>query len=96
MKYLKTYMGVTSGTLGGREDGFPEMKHVLYYDFNHLAKDYGKKKDEKYYKLTELNKTELENDVRNSLKEQIETVKELTKKELERQIEDLQKQLKEL
>jgi len=38
-QYLKTWMGVTSGTLGGRDDGYPERKFRLFNDIDEMAKD---------------------------------------------------------
>lgn len=35
--YLKQYMGVTSGTMGGRDDGYPEVKHRVYHSIEELA-----------------------------------------------------------
>ena len=35
--YLKQYMGVTSGTMGGRDDGYPEVKHRVFHSIEDLA-----------------------------------------------------------
>jgi hypothetical protein len=53
-KYLKTYMGVISGSMAGRDDGYPEEKRVYYNDLAKLIADHGKHPEEKYYVLTEM------------------------------------------
>lgn len=50
---LKTWMGVTSGTLGGRDDGYPELKMQIITDPLTLTGGFGKQPQEKYYTLTE-------------------------------------------
>jgi len=96
MKYLKTYMGVTSGSMAGRDDGYPEMKFRHYDNFEDLAKDFGKCKDEKYYYLTEINNEELEKEVADKLEEQRVKAVEKQKNYINSQIERLQEQLKHL
>jgi molecular chaperone DnaK (HSP70) len=96
MKYMKTWMGVTSGTMAGRDDGYPEMKYRHYNSIDELAKDFGKQSQEKYYLLSELDKDVLLDDVKKSLEKQNEKAKEQKKSSIESQIEELQKQLKNL
>lgn len=49
MKYLKTWMGVTSGSMGGRGDGYPERKSIIIEDLDTLVSTYEEKAE--YYKL---------------------------------------------
>jgi len=49
MKYLKTWMGVTSGSHLGRSDGYPERKSIIIETLDELVRTYDKKAD--YYKL---------------------------------------------
>lgn len=49
MKYLKTWMGVTSGSLGGRDDGYPERKSLIIEDLDRLVSTYDPNAE--YYKL---------------------------------------------
>lgn len=66
-KFLKLYEGVTSGTLGGRDDGFPETKHVVYDTIQPLALDFGKRKNEQYFILEPLAPEQLEHYVKEAL-----------------------------
>lgn len=93
--YLKTFMGVTSGTLGGRDDGYPEQKMVLVNQ-EELSKDFGTKSKEVYFELRELSKDELEEIVLPTL-ERIKQEKVEKKKELiSAQISKLQEELRNL
>jgi hypothetical protein len=49
MKYIKTWMGVTSGSHLGRDDGYPERKFALIESIDKLVETYDKKAE--YYKL---------------------------------------------
>ena len=40
MKYLKTWMGVTSGTYMGRDDGYPERKFQVIETLDDLVRTY--------------------------------------------------------
>lgn len=89
-------MGVTSGSMAGRDDGYPEMKFRHYTQIDELAKDFGKQKEEKYYELTELSHDKLNELVVESLEKQKELAKNKKKEELQKQIEKLQQELKQL
>ncbi len=89
-------MGVTSGTMAGREDGYPEMKFRYFDSIESLAKSYGQHKDEKYYELTELDNVEVKEKVAKALKTETEKAKERKKQSIEDEIKKLQKQLKDL
>lgn len=52
MKYLMTWMGVTSGSHLGRDDGYPEQKSRIIKSFDDLIKTY--REDAEYYKLEEV------------------------------------------
>lgn len=62
--FLKTWQGVTSGTLGGRDDGYPEIKYRVYDSVEQLARDYGTSRDEKYFILTPVDADEIEHKVK--------------------------------
>ena len=49
MKYLKTWMGVTSGTYMGREDGYPERKFQYIETLEYLERTYDPNAE--YYRL---------------------------------------------
>lgn len=49
MKYLKTWMGVTSGTYMGRDDGYPERKCAVIETLDELVKTYDAKAE--YFRL---------------------------------------------
>ena len=49
MKYLKTWMGVTSGSHLGRDDGYPERKSRIIETMDELVRTYDDKAE--YYKL---------------------------------------------
>jgi hypothetical protein len=49
MKYLKTWMGVTSGSHLGRDDGYPERKFALIESVDKLVDTFDPKAE--YYKL---------------------------------------------
>jgi len=48
-KYLMTWMGVTSGSHLGRNDGYPERKSRIIESIDELVKHY--RDDAEYYKL---------------------------------------------
>lgn len=93
--YLKTFMSVTSGTLGGRDDGYPEQKMVLVNQ-EELSKNFGTTRKEVYFELRELSKDELEEIVLPTLErikqEEVEKKKEL----ISAQISKLQEELRNL
>jgi hypothetical protein len=49
VKYMKTYTAFTSGSLGGRDDGYPYTKSMFFTNIRDLANDYGKRLNEVYY-----------------------------------------------
>ncbi len=49
MKYLKTWMGVTSGSHLGRSDGYSERKSEIIESIDELVSTYDEKSE--YYKL---------------------------------------------
>lgn len=50
MKYLMTFMGVSSGTYMGRDDGHPEKKSMVIHDTDELVATF--RPDAEYFKLT--------------------------------------------
>ena len=49
MKYLKTWMGVVSGSIGGRNDGYPERKFAVVDTLDELVRTYNPKAE--YFRL---------------------------------------------
>lgn len=49
MKYLKVYMGVSSGSYLGRDDGYPEQKTKIIESLDDLVKSYDPSAE--YYKM---------------------------------------------
>jgi len=49
MKYLMTWMGVTSGSHLGRDDGYPDRKFRLIESLDDLVKSHNPKAE--YYRL---------------------------------------------
>lgn len=94
--FLKQYEGVTSGSFMGRDDGYSETKYVTYASIDALSKDFGKRKEEYYFKLVPISKEELEKEVATSLETQRDEAKNKQKVKLEQQIQQLQNELKKL
>lgn len=57
MKYLKTWMGVVSGSLGGRDDGYPERKLMIVDNVGNLVDTYDPEAE--YYKLEKVDVSEV-------------------------------------
>ena len=53
-RILKTWMGVTSGTLGGRSDGYPERKCSLHENMSDAVRLDGGAKGVEFYDLTRI------------------------------------------
>lgn len=96
MKYLKTYSGVTSGTYLGREDGHPTTKHAIYKDFYRLVQGFGRQKDERYYQLSEMSVSDLQEETAQVLESNLKKEKGLEAAIIRRQISDLQRKLRRL
>lgn len=94
--YLKTWVGVIGGSLGSRNVGYPEEKKRIYPDIESLAKDFGTKNDEKYYKLTRVDEEVLKQQVIDALNSEKEKEKEKKAKKIEDEISKLQDELKKL
>ena len=52
MKYLKVWEGAVSGSLGGRDDGYPETKTQVINNIEELISSYDG--DATYFKLREI------------------------------------------
>lgn len=50
MKYLKVWQGFVTGSMGGRDDGYPETKYKLIDSLEVLVDTFDEKAE--YYKLT--------------------------------------------
>jgi len=93
MKFLKVYTDVITGSMAGRNDGYPCTKYVVYNNIEQLAKNYGTKADEKYYNLEEIDLEKLANEVALIKKELEEKRKQEVIANKERQYEMLKKEL---
>jgi hypothetical protein len=51
MKLLAVWTGVVSGSLGGRDDGYPEEKYRVFSSFNELPDSLCKEPTLKIYRL---------------------------------------------
>ena len=101
MKIMKTYIGVSTGSYMGRDDGYPELKHQFFdlldvLDRERFASSFNQEAGEHYYLLEEI---ALEDVVRkvNSAMEMIRLeakLKEQAEKEAEK--EELLARLKQL
>jgi hypothetical protein len=58
-KYLKVWQGTISGSLGGRDDGYPETKTRVIEDLEELIDTYDANAD--YFRLTPVNAEKLQN-----------------------------------
>lgn len=96
MKYLKTWMGFTSGSYAGRDDGYPQEKSRTFTDLDELARSFGSEKNERYFKVEEVNIVDLKNEVAESLRKQKEVARLKKKVELEDKIYALQEELRKL
>lgn len=96
MKYLKVYEGVVTNSFAGRDDGYPETKYTVYKDLTSLSKDFGNKKDERYFKLEELDLKTLKEHVVQELENEKKQKIEAKKQSLEEQISKLQNELNDL
>lgn len=94
-KVLVTWMGVTSGSLGGRDDGYPERKlSVIKADEAFKSKSALKRSSEEYFRLVripleeviekvKLEKINLENEEKKKRAQELEKIIEEAKAELE-------------
>ena len=93
MKFLKIYTGVITGSLAGRDDGYPCTKYVIYNNIEELSKNHGTKTDEKYYSLEEIDPKKLAGQVALTKKELEEKRRQEIIANKERQYEALKKEL---
>lgn len=84
--YLKSFTAITSGTMAGREDGYPYTDYHVYNNIEEVAKYHGTRRDEKYYEIHAVNEEEFQKEIQQA-KEQIEAKK---------QAEERAKKMKEL
>ena len=52
-KYLKTWMGTVSGSMGGRNDGYPERKFAVVDTLDELVETYDPEAE--YFRLEPVN-----------------------------------------
>lgn len=53
-KYLKMWTGRTTGTIAGRDDGYPTTKYIVFNSFEDMLETYGGSPDESYYELVNI------------------------------------------
>lgn len=93
MRYLKTYMGVITNSMGGRDDGYPEIKIRIYDSIEQLSKDYGKRPEEHHYELNEISPDILKEKIK-EIKSEKRTIKDIeNRKAKEEQFEILKSEL---
>jgi hypothetical protein len=93
MKYLKTYTTYTTGTLGGRDDGYPYTAKQTFDNMEELAKAHGTKRDEKYFIIKEVEQEAFLEEIY-KIKEEIAKKKEEEERERKmKQLRQLQKEL---
>lgn len=85
-QYLKTYTAITSGTMAGRDNGYPYTAFQLMNDMKQVAECHGTKRDEKYYVIEAVDEMEFETELQ-KMKEQI--TEEKIKKEHAQKMEEL-------
>lgn len=104
MKIMKTYMGVTTGSYMGRDDGYPELKHQIFdlldgQDRERFASSFKQEKEERYYLMEEMTTADVVRKVSSAmemirleakLKEQAEKVAE--KEELLARLKQLEEE----
>lgn len=54
-KYLKAYTAITTGSMAGRDDGYPYTAYSVYDNIKELAKFHGQQKDEQYFEIHAVN-----------------------------------------
>lgn len=96
MKILKVYTGITSGTLGGRDDGHPVTKYKLYNSVDDLVNVYNIHHNEQYFELKEIPMDKMVSLVRSSLQIKERNERKSKRQEIENQIAELQGELEEL
>lgn len=79
-KYLKSFTAITSGTMAGRDDGYPYTDYQVYNSIEEVAKYHGKKRDEKYYEIDAVNEEEFHKEIEKT-KEKIEKKKQEAERE---------------
>jgi hypothetical protein len=92
-KYLKTFVVVSSSD---RDQGTAYNNHEVYHGIESLAYEFGKKSDERYFKLVEIPKKEIEGSVRAHLHKKEQERIEMEKTRIQRQISELYVELQEL
>lgn len=95
-QYLKIWMGTTSGSYHGRDDGYPERKSRIYSSIGELAKQHGTQSNENYYKLEEVDYDEMEDLIEKTLEEENNVAKIVKRDRLEQEIRMKEKELREL
>ncbi|PLS19533.1 hypothetical protein CVD28_03705 [Bacillus sp. M6-12] len=92
-KYLKSYTAITSGTMAGRDDGYPYTAYQVYNDIEEVAKFHGTRRDEQYFEIHAVNEEEFQKEIQLA-KERIEAKKqEEERAKKQKQLEKLKAEL---
>jgi hypothetical protein len=62
-KYLKSFTAITSGTMAGRDDGYPYTDYHVYNSIEDVAKYHGTRRDEQYFEIHAVNEEEFEKEI---------------------------------
>lgn len=92
VKYLKTWTGIITNSFAGRDDGYPETKYALYDSLEKMAENFNKFKNEKYYKLVDV-QDEIEKIIETAHEEELELNEIKKRRKLKMDIKKLQDEL---
>jgi hypothetical protein len=92
-KFLKTYTAITTGSMAGRDDGYPYTALQLLNDMDSVAKSHGTEKDERYYEVHAVNEVEFEKELQLTKERIKEVEKEKERAKKQAQLEKLKKEL---
>lgn len=57
-KYLKSYTAITTGSMAGRDDGYPYTAYQVLDSIEDVARYHGKRSDEQYFEIHAVDETE--------------------------------------
>lgn len=90
---LKTYTAIRTGSMAGRDDGYPYTEQLVIKTPEQLIATFGKHSDEKYYKLSEITDLSISQTVEFLKKKAKEKEDARIKEEKRNQLEKLKKEL---
>lgn len=92
-KYLKSYTAITSGTMAGRDDGYPYTVYQVYNDIEEVAKYHGTKREEQYFEIHAVNEEEFAKEIKQAKERIEEKKKEKERAKKLKQLEQLKAEL---